>query len=83
MDLKKIGALARKGRKAQNLTQAEAAQRAGCHRNHASAIEKGIFKGRVHYLHNYLLVCGYDLAAVPHRPPAFEELQDYFREDDD
>lgn len=83
MDMKEIGALARTGRTARNLTQSEAAKRAGCHRNHASAIENGSFKGRVHYLHNYLLVCGYDLAAVPHRMPVFEELQDYFREDDD
>ena len=62
-------------RKSRGLTQAEAASRAGIHRQNISDIERGVFIGSISTLQKYLLLAGFELTCQP-SPSEFPQLDE-------
>lgn len=79
-----IGEQLKQYRKNNGLTQADAASRAGIHRQNISDIERGVFVGSIATLQKYLLLAGLEIACqpLPSEFPQLEELATLFEEDE-
>jgi len=81
-ELAAIGRALRTYRKSKSLTQAEAAGKAGIHRQNISDIERGVFVGAISTLQKYLQFAGLELdyKEKPSEFPQLDELSELFDE---
>ncbi|MDV6328454.1 helix-turn-helix transcriptional regulator [Idiomarina sp. PL1-037] len=75
---KEIGKRLQLERKAQRLSQSEAAAKIKSNRQTISAIERGVYLGSLATFERYLMLFGYSLAITKTKMPTFEELDDLF-----
>ena len=82
-ELSAIGTALKTYRKGKSLTQAEAAGKAGIHRQNVSDIERGAFVGAISTLQKYLRLAGLELyyRKTPSEFPQLDELTALFDED--
>ncbi|RUO71706.1 helix-turn-helix transcriptional regulator [Idiomarina ramblicola] len=75
---KEIGKRLQLERKAQKLSQSDAAAQVNSNRQTISAIERGVYLGSIATFERYLMLFGYSLAITKTKMPTFEELDDLF-----
>jgi|GEM_PF-474235 transcriptional regulator with XRE-family HTH domain len=79
---KEIGKQLQQERKAQKMSQTEAAEKIKSNRQTISAIERGVYLGSIATFERYLMLFGYSLAITKTKMPTFEELDDLFPMED-
>ncbi len=75
-----IGEQCLQQRKRQQLTQTQAALKAGIARRYISEIERNKFRGALWILNRYLQLLGLELTVRSHKRPSWDQLDQLFSE---